>query len=185
MDGEDPSVPEYFNRGKVKMSAKPKPPREMMYLIEQYKQTFGVEEIDTTEVAQWAYGQHIWQPTPVNPVQILARQLSRALRQEYYIDPQGREVRKNHHVHVEQEDGSQLDLWIDHRTAQPSQMRLSFQQRRQGILADCKQEKLDFDSYNDNNPYGATLQQMDFDFNKDLEELTQPTEYPNEPPSDN
>jgi len=63
-------------------------------LIEQFKQTFGVEEIDTTEVAQWAYGQHIWQPTPVNPVQILARQLSRALRQEYYIDAQGREVRR-------------------------------------------------------------------------------------------
>jgi hypothetical protein len=165
------------------MSAKQKPSREMLYLIEEYKRTFGVEEIDATSVAAWAYSERRWQLVPSDPVQILARQLSRALRQEYYKDPQNREVRKNHHLSLEHEDGTHIDLWVDHRTAKPEQMRLSFQQRRQGILADCKQEKIDFDSYIDNNPYGAKLPQMDFDFNKDLEELTQPTSYPTTPPS--
>ncbi len=49
------------------------------------------------------------------------------------------------------------------------------------MLADCKQEKIDFDSYVENNPWRATLPQMDFDFNKDLEELAQPASYPNDP----
>jgi hypothetical protein len=138
-------------------------------------------QLDATVVAQWAYKERLWRPDPIDPVRMLARQLSRAWRQEYYVDRQGREVRLNHHVSIEQEDGQHLDLWIDHRTARPEQMRLSFQQQRQGMLADCKQEKIDFDSYVENNPWRATLPQMDFDFNKDLEELAQPASYPNDP----
>jgi hypothetical protein len=161
------------------MSAKQKPSREMLYLKDEFKRRFGVEEIDATTVAEWAYREKLWRPDPIDPIKILARQLSRALRQEYYVDPQGREVRLNHHVSIGRDDGTHSDLWIDHRTAKPQQMHLSFQQRRQGILADCKQEKVDYDSYNDNNPYKVKLPQMDFDFNKDLEELDQPTTYPN------
>ena len=59
-------------------------------------------------------------------------------------------------------------------------MRISLQQRRQAALADVRQLKLDFDSYNDNNTFGATLPALDFNFNKDIEEMELPTSYPND-----
>src|SRR5579885_1511065 len=60
-------------------------------------------QLDATVVAQWAYKERLWRPDPIDPVRMLARQLSRAWRQEYYVDRQGREVRLNHHVSIEQE----------------------------------------------------------------------------------
>ena len=37
--------------------------------------------------------------------------------------------------------------------------------------------KLDFDSDNDNNEFGAMLEPLDLDFNKDIEEMSLPDEY--------
>jgi len=59
-------------------------------------------------------------------------------------------------------------------------MRVSFQQRRLAILADCKQHKTDVDSYNHNNEYHVQLL-FDYDFNTDLEEGSLPTQYPSGP----
>lgn len=105
------------------------------------------------------------------------RELTRAMRNEYYEDPQGREVRKNHPVR-----GDQGLIWVDHQTARPDQMRVSLATRRRGILADCLQCSIDFESYNDNNLYGAKLEQMDFNFNTDIHEKKQPANYPENKP---
>jgi hypothetical protein len=39
------------------------------------------------------------------------------------------------------------------------------------------QLKLDFESYNDNNIFHEAIEPLDFDFNKDIEELNMPTTY--------
>jgi hypothetical protein len=49
-------------------------------------------------------------------------------------------------------------------------MQLSFQQRRQGIVGDCRQLKTDVDSYNDAHPREEPIQ-MIFDFTMDLAEI--------------
>ena len=59
-------------------------------------------------------------------------------------------------------------------------MRTSMTQRRDGIRSDVKQHSIDFDSYNDNNIYEAKLEPYDYNFNNDLEESRQPSEYPDE-----
>jgi hypothetical protein len=56
-------------------------------------------------------------------------------------------------------------------------MRISLQQRRNGILAVCASTKRDTDSYNENNVHGAHIQ-MSFDFTLDLLELEASDEYP-------
>ena len=43
---------------------------------------------------------------------------------------------------------------------------------RRQALATAQQMKLDFDSYNDKNECGATLEPLDLDFNKDLAEMS-------------
>lgn len=44
--------------------------------------------------------------------------------------------------------------------------------------------KLDFDSYNDNNEFGATLPPLDLDFKNDIEEMSLPSNYDPDPYGD-
>ena len=121
------------------------------------------------DIAQWAIGKKLWAPQPATVVSQCADQLARAMRDEYFTDPQGRRVRAKHAA-TYQEEHEQYVLWDDIRTAKPRHMELAFQQRRQQILGDCKQLKSDVDSYNENRRPTQCIQ-MVFDFTLDLEEL--------------
>lgn len=67
-------------------------------------------------------------------------------------------------------NGRQAAFWADMRTAPREHMEIAFQQRRQQIVGDCRQLKLDVDSYNENHNAGEELQ-MVLDFPLDLEEI--------------
>jgi hypothetical protein len=120
-------------------------------------------------IAAWAIEQGLWKPHPIDLINQCAEQLARAMREEYMTDPQGRSVRAKHAARIEQ-DGEQLVLWADIRTAPRRHMEIAFQQRRQQIVGDCRQLKSDVDSYNQNMATGAPIQ-MSFNFTVDLEEL--------------
>ena len=64
----------------------------------------------------------------------------------------------------------QSTLWDDIRTADPSHMRIAFQQRRQQIVGDCKQLKTDVDSYNENGNPDEPIQ-LELNFTQDIAEL--------------
>jgi hypothetical protein len=147
---------------------------ETLYLIEQFKRAHGVEEIDPWAAAEWAFEKGLWKRIPLNPVQILRREMTRAMRGEYILDPQNREVRKNHPV-LDHQSGKVI--WVDITKAKPEQMRISFSHHRNRILAECKQLSFDYDSYNENNPHGATLSPIDFNFAADIEESKLPKVY--------
>ncbi len=121
------------------------------------------------EIAAWAIGEKQWWPQPSTLISQCAEQLSRAMREEYISDPQGRVVRAKHAAKVER-DGEQLTLWADIRTADRPHMEIAFQQRRQQIVGDCRQLKTDVDSFNDNSNTGPPIQLV-FDFTDDLTEL--------------
>jgi hypothetical protein len=79
----------------------------MLYLFEQYKTAHPGEgdEIKPHLVAPWAIMQGLWKRPPMEAEEVLRRLLSRALRNEYIVDPQGREVRKHHPVISEVKNG--------------------------------------------------------------------------------
>lgn len=163
--------------------------RKMLFLFEKYKAAHPAEgdEIKPHLVAPWALREGLWKRPPMEPEEVLRRLLSRALRDEYIVDPQGREVRKHHPVITEvrtSEGTKRLSTWYTIFEAPPEKMRASLQLRRRAALADVMQLKFDFDSYNENNRHGSTLGPMDFDFNKDIEELSQPVTYPSEAPNE-
>ena len=120
-------------------------------------------------IAAWVISQELWKPQPGALVSQCAAQVSRALRGEYITDPQGRRVRSKHSARIEK-DGEQLVLWDDIRTASRSHMRVAFQQRRQQIVGDCHQLKMDVESFNQNQNPSHPIQ-LSFDFTRDLEEL--------------
>ena len=63
-------------------------------------------------------------------------------------------------------------MWADHRdpNVPPGHIELALKQRRQQIVGDCYQLKIDADSYNENHNKGRAVQLV-FDFTLDLEEL--------------
>lgn len=110
-----------------------------------------------------------WQIHPSALISQCAEQISRAMREEYITDPQGRRVRAKHSARVERE-GEQLVLWDDIRTATREHLGIAFKQRRQQIVGDCQQLKADVDSFNENRSPLNPIQ-IRFDFTKDLADL--------------
>ena len=143
----------------------------------------GAEEIDMNKVAEWAIANNRWHPKPYDPVKVCAKEMSRAAREEMYFDPQGREVRKKHCYVITEPDGQRRWRWVDIVTAKPNPMRISLQSRRRSALGDILQLDTDRNSYNDNNKYGAQLE-MSYNFDEDLAEMSNPTEYPEHPEDD-
>lgn len=123
----------------------------------------------TRQIARWAINEGLWQPHPSAIVDRCAEELSRAMREEYVTDPQGRRVRAKHAARVS-ECGEQTTLWADMYTASREHMAMAFQQRRQQIVGDCWQLKQDVDSFNENVKPVQPIQAV-FDFRDDLEEM--------------
>jgi len=127
------------------------------------------EPATTHDMAAWAIAVGAWKPQPGSMINKCAQELARAMREEYFTDTQGRSVRAKHAARV-RKNGKQMTLWADMRHTDRSHMETSLQQRRQQILGDCKQLKIDADSYNENHCAGTPIQ-MIFDFTLDLAEL--------------
>lgn len=149
-------------------------------IINDYMDVNGNGPVDMKVIAAWAIATDRWEPKPISLVRMAAAELSAAAREENYRDPQGRLVRKKHVVREATSEGEQRYLWADIEDANPEHMRRSLSQRRRGILGDCRRLKTDLDSYNENNIHGGQVQ-LDFDFTCDLEEMDQPTDYPDSP----
>ena len=143
--------------------------RQMQQLVEEYRQSGGVWPAPTRAVAAWAVHNNRWKPQPSAVISQCADHISRALREEYITDSQGRRVRTKHPAPTYQ-NGKQTSFWDDIRTASPGHMQAAFQVRRRQIVGDCNQLKTDIDSYNDNYNTGQQIR-MIFDFTQDLREL--------------
>ncbi len=131
------------------------------------------------DIAAWAVRHKRWAQQPKSAIDQCAKELAEAMRLEMEIDPQGRSVRAKHCAKIAEQDEAgnlvQKTLWFD-RSAPPDLMHISLQQRRKAILGDNRQLKIDQDSYNDNNAYGASIQ-LSFDYTSDLLEMEHESEY--------
>jgi hypothetical protein len=156
--------------------------RKMLYVLEQYKRAFPDEAppLDPGRVAIWGYEKGIWRPTDTDPREVLRRKLVRALRHQYITDPQGREVHANFSAveEVMTSDGpKRRSKFYAVFQAPPEVARQALALDRKQALTTVLQMKLDFDSYNDNNEFGAMLDPLDVNFQKDLDEMSLPDEY--------
>jgi len=84
---------------------------------------------------------------PVDPYELLARQMAAALREEYAVDEFRRRYRVNHAARITV-SGVQLTFWAVMGYAPLEHMEVAFAQRREQIVSDCAQLKTDVDVYN-------------------------------------
>lgn len=134
------------------------------------------------DVYDWATRNAKWEPPRRTARNQFRQDMARSLSMERVEDPQGRKVRRNHAVRDSAGNGQRY-FWADLFTATPAHMQKSLQQRRHRLVAMAIRHKNDTDSYNDNNIHGAQLE-FDYNIQLDIEEHFQPSEYPDERPSD-
>ena len=144
-------------------------------IVWQYRESGRPWPASSTDIARWAIENMLWQIHPGAVVRQCADQIAHAMREDFFTDPQGRRVRLMHAAPYPKNDRQYL-LWDDMRTASHKHMQMAFQQRRQQIVMDCHQLKMDADSYNQNYSKEKPIQ-MVFDFRLDLEEMEIISEY--------
>src|SRR5690349_14428585 len=115
---------------------------QLQRIVHQYIDTEQPWPATARQIVAWAIRQDLWAPQRDSLIGQCGEQLSRAMREEYIIDPQGRAVRAKHAARMKGLDGEQLVLWADIRSADRQHMEIAFQQRRQQIVGDCHQLKI-------------------------------------------
>ena len=138
-------------------------------LVRRYRMEGGTLPLSPDDFADWAIEGRHWAPTREAIRRVCAEQFSRAMREEYTTDSKGRRVRTKHAVIVKRR-GTQTALWDDWKTAPRAHMVRAFQQRRNGIVGDCRQLKNDVDSYNEDHADLPAIQLI-LDFTLDMIEL--------------
>jgi len=156
--------------------------KELLAIIDLYVEETGDKAYDLHHVAAWAHRKGLFDPQPHDVIKQFAKELARAARQDFIVDENGEPVRQRHAVTIDR-GGKQLTFWFKMEDATPANMRLSAQARRRGALADVLQIVRDIKYYNKKYNPGDPIQ-LDFNYNKDIEERQQPTEYPDAPPAD-
>jgi hypothetical protein len=138
----------------------------MQNLWKQYQSEHGYEPSGTKIVVEWAVQRGLLDLPQVDALEILAHQMSKALRQETNVDRFGREYRVNHAVR-----GSQGTLWGVLGYVRDDHMEKSFTQRREQIIGDCFHLRNDVDVFNDKRiEKGKEPYQLDLNFTEDVEE---------------
>jgi len=147
---------------------------QMQKLVDEYRASGEQWPATRRDMARWMLRNKKWDRCEESLVEMCARDIARALREEYYTDPQGRRVRTKHAAKFpapDTEDG-QKTLWDDIRTAHRPFMERAFKGRRSQIVGDCVQLNTDVKSYNDNKANDNPILML-WDFTDDVLESEQ------------
>ena len=133
-----------------------------------YEREHEHEPASAREVVEWAVGEGLMDLPEIDPFDVAAGQMARALREEYETDADGRRYRKNHAVRITK-NGVQTTFWGIMGFAQRSHMERAFTQRREQVIGDCLQLQIDVEAYNAMNPIDKPIQLV-LDFTDDVAE---------------
>jgi hypothetical protein len=143
--------------------------KQMQKIVEEYRLSDNAWPASAKTMADWAIATGRWVLPAAAVRRRCADDIASAMREEYMTDPKGRRVRLLHPAPLLGGVTKEM-IWDDIRTAPRQHMQVSFQHRRQGIVGDCRQMKVDVDSYNDAHNDAEPIQIV-FDFTMDLAEL--------------
>ena len=121
-------------------------------LVREYRESGMAWPATARDIAFWAVQEgRIERPTEEALVAKSAEQIAKSMREEFFTDAKGRSVRAKHVAKVGDRGQTRM-LWDDIRTGSPEHLAIAFQLRRQQIVGDCKQLKVDVDWFNESRP---------------------------------
>ena len=163
--------------------------RKMEFLLEKYLELHPDHDgpIDPEAISLWALDTGLYTPpAPVSPIDQLKRRFCRHLSHRYFTDQQNREVRALHAVQTEEltpEGVKQGYLYYPLFSTEPQKIKTALRWRLDGVQNRVIQIETDRQSYNQNNIFGATIEQMSLDFTDAALDSQFPTEYPEAAPA--
>jgi hypothetical protein len=143
---------------------------QILKIVEDYRVAGMPWPASKTEIGEWAVANDRYQLTRGMAVNQAADRIGRAMGLDHVRDKKGRSIRKYYSARV-RENGQLVMKWDDYNAPRPF-MEVSSANRRNQILGECRQLKIDMDSYSERKCPDAPIQ-VDFNFNIDLEELGQ------------
>jgi len=135
-------------------------------LWREFEDTHDHQAISAREVVDWAVRNRALPLPQIDPHDVLASQMSRALRAEYAIDARGRRYRLNHAIRITR-NGVQYTMWGILGYADYDHMKRAFMQRREQIVRDLTQLQVDVEVYNGMKPEQPPIQ-LQLDFTDDI-----------------
>jgi hypothetical protein len=144
--------------------------KQMQKIVQDYRVSGEPWPASAKTIADWAIISGRWEMPAAAIRRRCADDIASAMCEEYYTDSKHRRVRLLHPAPLLTASGERMVIWDDIRTATRPHMELSFHTRRQGVVADCRQFKVDVDSYNDAHADTEPIQIV-FNFEMDLAEL--------------
>ena len=139
----------------------------LQQLWREYEKEHDHAAATSREVIDWAVGKGALELPRIDPRDVLASQLSRALREEYATDAKGRRYRVNHAIRITK-SGVQTTIWGILGYAPHSHMQRAYTQRREQVVGDLVQLDVDVEVYNEIS--GQPPIQLVLDFNDDVAE---------------
>lgn len=160
------------------------------FMAERERLGLGDKPVGLDEVYDFAAKQRLWVPPRYDVKRQFRADMAKALREGYFTDDRGRNVRRYHAaktIHCD-EFGVYVQgvLWADMLSDPPPRrdhMETALKQRREQVVGDCQQLKTDVSYYNEKHSPDAPIRML-WDFTNDLNEREQPTEYNPEPAGD-
>ena len=139
-------------------------------LIQLYEDETGLHVVDMDLVADWAIKRGVVAPTPKTAKELLSEQFAQAAREEHLRDPAtGLSYRRRHALRGKDKDGRQRTFWVELERATRPQMLTTLVNRRQQMVGDAVQLKIDELVWNSRNPNEQPIQLV-MDFTHDVEE---------------
>jgi hypothetical protein len=137
-------------------------------MIREWKQETGKTDVDMREVARFALT-HGWRPpTPQSVIDLVAKEMADAARQEVRRDKETSRPYRVWHAYKIEQNNNQYTLWVDIDEAPRKPMLKSLKWRREMMVDDGVQLKRDADHWNRINP-GEEPIQLVFDIGPDIE----------------
>jgi len=143
---------------------------QLVKIVEDYRAAGMPWPASREQIAEWAVAKERYQLTRGMAVRQCAEKLGRAMGLEHVKDRRGRSIRKYYAAPI-RENGQLVMKWDDLNAPRPF-MEIASANRRNRILGQCWQLKNDMDSYSERRCPDEPIQ-LDFNFNVDLEELSQ------------
>jgi hypothetical protein len=143
---------------------------QLMRIVDDYRAAGGEWPATRDQIAEWAVANERYELTRGMAVRQCAERIGRAMGLEHVKDRNGRSVRKYYAAPI-REKGQLVMKWDDWNAPRPF-MEVAAANRRNQILGQCWQLKTDMDSFSDRRCPDKPIQ-LDFNFNVDLEELSQ------------
>jgi hypothetical protein len=140
----------------------------MQMFIKHYKETTGKTEVDMRDVARLAIDKGWKIPKPVDAVDRLAREFSRAAREETRYDEKRKSSYRVNHAITDWRNGNQITLWVDIDEAPRDPMLKAFTLRREQMVGDGLQLTLDAEHWNGIHPKEQPIR-IELDLAPDVE----------------